>query len=68
MLLSQKENHSLRIKLFLYRSGGVEVFAQNGKIKVTNTLESRLNLISQQLLPEIRVALFARNPNRKFDD
>ena len=67
MLLSQRENR-LRIKLFFYRSGGVEVFAQNGKIKVTNTLESRLNLISQQLLPEIRVALFARNPNRKFDD
>ncbi|KAI2808392.1 hypothetical protein RDWZM_005688 [Blomia tropicalis] len=48
--------------------GGVEVFAQNGKIKVTNTLESRLELISQQLLPEVRVALFKRNPNRKFDD
>lgn len=48
--------------------GGVEVFAQGGKIKVTNTLESRLDLISQQLLPEVRVALFKRNPNRKFDD
>ncbi|KAH9400986.1 V-type proton ATPase subunit E [Tyrophagus putrescentiae] len=48
--------------------GGIEAFCQQGKIKVTNTLESRLDLISQQLLPEIRVALFGRNPNRKFDD
>jgi len=48
--------------------GGVELTSQKGKIKVTNTLESRLDLISQQLLPEVRVALFARNPNRKFDD
>lgn len=48
--------------------GGIEAFSQQGKIKVTNTLESRLDLISQQLLPEIRVALFGRNPNRKFDD
>lgn len=44
------------------------MYAQGGKIKVTNTLESRLDLISRQLLPEIRVALFQRNPNRKFDD
>ncbi|OTF73122.1 V-type proton ATPase subunit E-like protein [Euroglyphus maynei] len=48
--------------------GGIEMYAQGGKIKVTNTLESRLDLISRQLLPEIRVALFQRNPNRKFDD
>jgi len=48
--------------------GGVELSTKNGKTKVTNTLESRLELISQQLLPEIRVALFGRNPNRKFND
>ncbi|RZF33553.1 hypothetical protein LSTR_LSTR008199 [Laodelphax striatellus] len=48
--------------------GGVEVFARSGRIKVPNTLESRLELISQQLVPEIRVALFGRNPNRKFSD
>lgn len=52
----------------LYSCGGIEAFSQQGKIKVTNTLESRLDLISQQLLPEVRVALFGRNPNRKFDD
>ncbi|XP_077999810.1 V-type proton ATPase subunit E 1-like [Glandiceps talaboti] len=49
-------------------SGGVEVSAHAGKIKVVNTLESRLDLISQQMLPEIREALFGENPNRKFLD
>ncbi|XP_018901912.1 V-type proton ATPase subunit E [Bemisia tabaci] len=49
-------------------SGGVEVLAQRGKIKVNNTLEARLSLIAAQLIPQIRVALFGRNPNRKFND
>lgn len=49
-------------------SGGIELIAQKGKIKVVNTLESRLELISKQLLPEIRGALFGDNPNRKFSD
>jgi len=48
--------------------GGVEIIAVKGKIKCTNTLESRLDLISSQLLPGVRVALFGRNPNRQFDD
>jgi len=49
-------------------TGGVEILAHNGKIKVVNTLECRLELICQQLIPEIRVALFGRNVNRKFTD
>jgi len=48
--------------------GGVELFAYNGKIKCSNTLESRLEMISKQLMPDIRVALFGRNQNRRFDD
>jgi len=48
--------------------GGVELYSQKGKIRVNNTLECRLDLISQQLLPEIRNALIGRNPNRKFLD
>ncbi|XP_029910346.1 V-type proton ATPase subunit E 1a [Myripristis murdjan] len=48
--------------------GGVEVYNDNGKIRVCNTLESRLDLIAQQMMPEIRVALFGANPNRKFTD
>uniref|UniRef100_A0A8C0WGQ4 V-type proton ATPase subunit E 1 n=1 Tax=Castor canadensis TaxID=51338 RepID=A0A8C0WGQ4_CASCN len=46
--------------------GGVEVFSSNQRIKVSNTLESRLDLLAQQKLPEIRRALFGANPNRKF--
>ncbi|XP_018581809.1 V-type proton ATPase subunit E 1-like [Scleropages formosus] len=49
-------------------SGGIEIYNRDGKIKVSNTLESRLDLIAQQMMPEIRVALFGANPNRKFLD
>ncbi|XP_030587156.1 V-type proton ATPase subunit E 1a [Archocentrus centrarchus] len=48
--------------------GGIEVYNENGKIKVSNTLESRLELIAQQMIPEIRMMLFGANPNRKFLD
>ncbi|CAG9112908.1 V-type proton ATPase subunit E [Plutella xylostella] len=48
--------------------GGIELVAARGRIKIINTLESRMELIAQQLLPEIRTALFGRNPNRKFTD
>ncbi|XP_020495442.1 V-type proton ATPase subunit E 1a [Labrus bergylta] len=48
--------------------GGVEVYNANGKIKVSNTLENRLELIAQQMMPEIRVNLFGANPNRRFMD
>ncbi|KAI2665563.1 Adenosine deaminase 2-A [Labeo rohita] len=46
-------------------SGGIELYNADGKIKVSNTLESRLDLIAQQMMPEIRVALFGANQNRK---
>jgi len=49
-------------------TGGLEVLAMKGKIKVDNTLEARLEMISQQILPSIRGALFGSNPNRKFND
>ncbi|KAK7480768.1 hypothetical protein BaRGS_00028029 [Batillaria attramentaria] len=49
-------------------SGGVELVSRGGKIKVTNTLDSRLDLIFQQMLPELRDILLGRNPNRKFTD
>ncbi|XP_053986202.1 V-type proton ATPase subunit E [Hylaeus volcanicus] len=48
--------------------GGVDLYAGRGRIKVSNTLETRLELIAQQLVPEIRSALFGSNPNRKFTD
>lgn len=34
---------------FLYSCGGVEVYNDNGKIKVSNSLESRIELIAQQV-------------------
>uniref|UniRef100_A0A8C4ZHI8 Uncharacterized protein n=1 Tax=Gadus morhua TaxID=8049 RepID=A0A8C4ZHI8_GADMO len=49
-------------------SGGVELYNARGNIKVANTLESRLDLMAQQMMPEVRVALFGKNPNRKFLD
>jgi len=49
-------------------AGGVEVLTRNGKIKVVSTLESRLELLNNQMIPEIRTILFGRNPNRKFLD
>lgn len=51
-----KINYTLYINSFL------------GRIKVSNTLETRLELIAQQLIPGIRSALFGSNPNRKFTD
>ncbi|XP_050506985.1 V-type proton ATPase subunit E isoform X2 [Diabrotica virgifera virgifera] len=49
-------------------TGGIELLALRNKIKINNTLEARLELISQQLIPQIRNALFGRNVNRKFTD
>lgn len=49
-------------------AGGVELTAHNGKIKVSNTLESRLALIGEQMLPDLRGAMFGLNPNRKFQE
>ncbi|KAK3603528.1 hypothetical protein CHS0354_027945 [Potamilus streckersoni] len=49
-------------------SGGVELVAQGSKYFVQNTLESRLSLVSQQMVPELRSILFGNNANRKFYD
>lgn len=49
-------------------AGGVELLTPNGKIKVENTLESRLELIIEQMEPELKEMLFGTNPNRKFRD
>jgi len=49
-------------------AGGIELASKGGKIKVVSTLESRLDLISGQIIPQVRTALFGPNPNRKFFD
>jgi len=49
-------------------AGGVELVAKQGKIRVSNTLESRLELLARQMMPEMRETLFGKNENRKFFD
>jgi len=49
-------------------TGGVELIALNGKFKVVNSLESRLDLVSTQMMPKLREMLFGPNTNRKFFD
>lgn len=49
-------------------SGGVDLICKTSTIRVENTLESRLALLSSQMLPEIRESLFGHNPSRKFMD
>jgi len=49
-------------------TGGVELTAQRGRIKIPNTLEHRLDMLAKQMVPEIRTALFGQNMNRKFTD
>ncbi|CAF3309570.1 unnamed protein product [Rotaria socialis] len=49
-------------------AGGVELYAMGGKIKVSNTIEARLAMIFNQILPEIREKLFGVNQNRKYHD
>ena len=40
---------SLKLRLSFPSSGGIEVYNADGKIKEANTLESRLDLMAQQV-------------------
>ncbi|KAF8908070.1 ATPase V1/A1 complex subunit E [Gymnopilus junonius] len=46
--------------------GGVKLQSGTGRITLDNTMEERLRLLEEQMLPEIREELFGKNPNRKF--
>ncbi|RIA89605.1 ATPase, V1/A1 complex, subunit E [Glomus cerebriforme] len=46
-------------------AGGVILTSHFGRIRINNTLEERLVLAQEELLPEIRVLLFGHSPNRK---
>jgi len=48
--------------------GGVELCVRNNRIKISNTLEARMDMLAEQMLPEVRTMLFGANPNRKFDN
>jgi len=47
-------------------AGGVRLSAAAGRIKMDNTLDERLALLEDAMLPEIRVDLFGRSETRKF--
>jgi len=47
-------------------NGGVSLVGYNNRITVENTLDERLRLLEETMLPAIRTALFGANPNRKF--
>ncbi|KAJ3057304.1 V-ATPase V1 sector subunit E [Rhizophlyctis rosea] len=47
-------------------AGGVVGSSVDGRIKVNNSLEKRLELVSEQMLPDIRILLFGPSPNRRF--
>lgn len=49
-------------------AGGAVVTNSDGKIVVDNTLEERLKMLSESVLPAIRLELFGRSPSRKFLD
>lgn len=50
------------------RAGGVSVLGGGGKIDINNTLEERLKLLEVDALPMVRVTLFGKNENRRFED
>ncbi|KAF9042886.1 ATPase V1/A1 complex subunit E [Panaeolus papilionaceus] len=46
--------------------GGVKLVSGTGRITLDNTMEERLRLLEDKMLPEIRQELFGVNQNRKF--
>lgn len=47
-------------------AGGVKLVNGNMRITLDNTLDERLRLLEDRMLPEIRNDLYGRNENRKF--
>jgi len=47
-------------------AGGVKLIAGSNRIVMDNTLDERLELLEDRMLPEIRYDLFGPNENRKF--
>ncbi|TBU28492.1 ATPase V1/A1 complex subunit E [Dichomitus squalens] len=47
-------------------AGGVKLVSGSQRITIDNTLDERLRLLEDRMLPEIRADLFGPNPNRKF--
>jgi len=47
-------------------AGGIKLINGSGRIVIDNTLDERLRLLEDRMLPEIRRDLFGPNENRKF--
>ncbi|KAF9493653.1 ATPase, V1/A1 complex, subunit E [Pleurotus eryngii] len=47
-------------------AGGIRMINTSGRITIDNTLDERLRLLEDRMLPEIRRDLFGVNENRKF--
>jgi len=47
-------------------AGGVKLINSSRRITIDNTLDERLRLLEDRMLPEIRKDLFGANENRKF--
>ncbi|KAG9082589.1 V-ATPase V1 sector subunit E [Ceratobasidium sp. UAMH 11750] len=47
-------------------AGGVKLISGSKRITLDNTLDERLRLLEDRMLPEIRTDLFGKNENRKF--
>ncbi|TFK65987.1 ATPase V1/A1 complex subunit E [Pluteus cervinus] len=47
-------------------AGGIKLISGTQRITVDNTLDERLRLLEDRMLPEIRKDVFGVNPNRKF--
>ncbi|WAQ90719.1 hypothetical protein PtA15_13A118 [Puccinia triticina] len=59
--------HSINHELSPQSKGGVVVCGFHSRIKVDNTLDQRLRLLEEKMLPEIRSTLYGKNPNRKHE-
>ncbi|XP_046669556.1 V-type proton ATPase subunit E 1-like isoform X2 [Homalodisca vitripennis] len=49
-------------------NGGVVLYTKSKSIRLDNTLETKLTLVRNIILPSVRKALFGENPNRKHLD
>lgn len=49
-------------------SGGIIVSTPDGKIIASNTLDARLSMAFEQMLPDIRLSLYGKSTTRKFFD
>jgi len=47
-------------------AGGIKITNGSGRITIDNTLDERMRLLEDRMLPEIRADLFGLNENRRF--